>query len=111
MYAKLTIPAEDITHVEQQAPIQIQFDALPKREWQASLASVQPRAVVVDSENVFVAKVSIENDENYVLKPGMRGQASIAIGQRSLGWVILHKAMDRISRWFSMTFTSPNSSE
>jgi len=107
MHAELMIPAEDITHVEIPTPVQIQFDALPKRQWQATLTNIQPRSVVIDSENVFVAKVPLNNDENLILKPGMRGQASIVAGQRSLGWVLFHKAAYRVMRWFSMTFTSP----
>lgn len=107
MFAELAIPAEDISYIEEGAPIVIQLDALPKEQWQVDLQNIQPRSIVVDSENVFIAKVPLENNTTLALKPGMQGQANITLDKRSLGWVLLHKAANRISRWFSMTFTSP----
>lgn len=107
MYAELAIPAEDISYVEKGVPLQIQLDALPNQRWQAALENIQPRSLVVDSENVFITKVPLDNDAAFTLKPGMQGTASLSVGKRSLGWVLLHKAMNRVQRWFLMTFTSP----
>ncbi|MGH1428670.1 MAG: efflux RND transporter periplasmic adaptor subunit [Arenicella sp.] len=108
MIAELAVPAEDITHVTAGMPLSISLDALPKKQWDARLNTIQPRATVMDNKNVFLAKVSLENDQQLQFKPGMQGLASISAGKKTVGWVLLHKAFERISRWFSMTFSSPN---
>ena len=50
---------------------------------------------------MFVSAVTVGN-EDYELRPGMRGIASILSGERSLGWVLFHRAWEQVAVWLNI---------
>ncbi|MBX2867373.1 MAG: efflux RND transporter periplasmic adaptor subunit [Acidiferrobacterales bacterium] len=101
--AEIRIAAKSFPYVEGGLPVEIFIDAIPNENWQARLEKIQPRAVVVDSETVFIAPVTLGN-ENKKIRPGMKGKASIVKDDKPLGWVLFHNAYEQVRVWFRAKF-------
>lgn len=98
MLAEVAISAEDIDYVAANMPMELYLDAYPGEHWSRSLERIRPRAQVIDGRNVFILEARLDNPEER-LRPGMRGQARVIAGERSLGWVLFHKVWENIARW------------
>jgi multidrug efflux pump subunit AcrA (membrane-fusion protein) len=90
MVVKLYIPEDDIRHVQEGMTVYVQLEAVPEKSIEATIRSIHPRAELRESDNVFVAKADIRNDEA-ILRPGMRGSAGVWTGRHLLGWNLFHK--------------------
>jgi len=62
---------------------------------------VTPVATVLDGRNAFEVEARLNTGEAAALRPGLRGVAKIDAGQRSLAWILGHRAMDwlRMAVW------------
>ncbi|MCA9263996.1 MAG: HlyD family efflux transporter periplasmic adaptor subunit [Planctomycetales bacterium] len=98
MIVEVAIPERDRRLVRTDMPVKLWVDGLPMKSWKTSVDRIQPRAEIRDEENVFVAEVSLENEDGQ-LRPGMRGRARIATGKRTLGWTLFHKSIAQAARW------------
>ena len=101
--AEIRVSSVDYRHVDPDNPVEISLEALPKQRWQATLGRIQPRAMVVDAETVFLSRLTLENPEG-LIHPGMRGKASIVNGEKPLGWVLFHKAYEQVRLWLRVKF-------
>jgi len=72
------------------------LESYPGELWEQPLGTIQPRSEVIDGENVFVAEIQLDNAGER-LKPGMRGVVHIEASERTVGWVLFHKAGERIA--------------
>jgi hypothetical protein len=77
----------------------LRLDSQPGRQWRATLARIHPRAVTREKDNVFLGEVPLDNADG-VLRPGMKGRATVRTGTRSLGWVLFHRPWNYLMTWF-----------
>lgn len=73
--------------------------ALPQSTFAVSIKQVIPIAVSKDSRNFFRVEALLAQPSDVPLLPGMRGVAKVAIGQRSVLWILSHALVDRVSLW------------
>ncbi len=94
---EIAIGDDDISHVEEQAPVTAHFNAFPSRSWQGTISHIAPKSELVQGQNSFIVSLQIANTEN-LLQPGMQGQASIEAGRKSLVWIYFHKPWHALVR-------------
>lgn len=98
MVLEIGIPEDDIGHVSAGQSVDAVLNALPDRSWTGQITRIHPRAELVDQDYVFVAEVNFKNDLG-LLRPGMKGRASITTAKHPLGWNLFHKAVDQVRFW------------
>ena len=72
----------DIGSVQAGMPASVSVDAFPNRPFQGTVLKIEPQAVVQQSVTMFPVLVSIAN-ENGLLLPGMNGEVTISISERT----------------------------
>ena len=72
----------DIGNVQAGMPATVTVDAFPNRPFQGTVLKIEPQAVVQQSVTMFPVLVSIAN-ENGLLLPGMNGEVTISISERT----------------------------
>ena len=100
MIAELYLPAADVPHFRDGASATVTVSGLGGRSFTQPVERLHPRAVLHENRSAFVAELAIDNPDA-VLKPGMRGEAHIDAGRRALGWVLFHRAWERVLAWLS----------
>lgn len=97
---EVSIPAEDVSHVEAGMEMQIRIDGFENQPVQGTVDRIYPRSEIRDANNVFIAEFVVKNEHgNY--RPGMKGVARIDSRSYPLAWNLFHKPFDRIvARWF-----------
>jgi len=98
MVVELAVHEDDIASVRTGMPVRMQFDAFPLRRFQATVQRIHPRAELIESENVFIAEVRLDNNGRE-LRPGMRGQARIEAGRFPLGWNLFRRPVAAALAW------------
>jgi multidrug resistance efflux pump len=98
MIVEVAVPDAEISYVRQGQPVHIQLDALPGSDQTLQLERIHPRAEIRDDANIFVAEAPLEN-ERAVLRPGMKGRASIQTDQQPVYWILFHKPWDLIRKY------------
>ncbi|QDS90716.1 Macrolide export protein MacA [Rosistilla ulvae] len=98
MIVELRIPEADFAYVRPQMPVRLRLHAFPTQRIEGVVEQVHPKAEVIDNENVFVAKIRIE-DPHAIYRPGMHGRASIQSDRRPLMWVLFHKPWSALMMW------------
>ncbi len=95
----VAVPADEMRHVRPSSDVELRLDAFPGEVVKGTVAAIRPRSEIRDGENVFVAEVVLNNDEQR-LRPGMDGFARIISDERTLAWVLFHKAADKAVSYF-----------
>lgn len=98
MSVEVLIPEEEIRFVSPGAKVSFGFDAFPFQSFEGNLVRLHPRAEIIDSKNVFTGEIEIDNPAG-LLRPGMKGRASIQSGRYPLGWNLFHHSWDSARRW------------
>lgn len=98
MILEIAIPEEDMRHVAVDMSIRMQLDSMPSETLKAVVLRIHPKAELRDHENVFIAEAEVLNDD-LLLRPGMKGTASISTGRRMLGWNLFHKPVAHAVGW------------
>ena len=98
MVVELCVPEADVRHVEIGMSVAIQLEAVPEESITAVIRTVHPRAELRDGENIFVAEADILNDDA-LLRPGMKGSATISTRRHTLGWNLFHKPTAWLLGW------------
>jgi hypothetical protein len=98
MIVEIGIPEEDISYVSTGQPVDITFDAFPGKRWQGELKHIHPRSEMKEHQHVFIGEFELDNQTG-LLRPGVQGQARIISDQRALGWILFHKAWERLVFW------------
>jgi multidrug resistance efflux pump len=80
---------------------QFAMNARPDEVFACSLDRLSPASVVVNGQNVFIAKCSPQTTTPGWLRAGMEGVARVDAGQKPVWWVWLHRTLDafRIQLW------------
>lgn len=98
MILEVAIPEEDMRHVEVDMSIRMQLDSMPSETLEAVVLRIHPKAELRDHQNVFIAEAEVSNVD-LLLRPGMKGTASISTGRRMLGWNLFHKPVAHAIGW------------
>ncbi len=91
MRVELAVPESDYAMTRAEMPIHFYLHAFPNQTFNAVIEKVHPRAEIRDDKNVFIAEAVINNDDA-LLRPGMKGRGKITSDRCSLGWSLFHKA-------------------
>jgi multidrug resistance efflux pump len=90
MKAEIWVPESEYPHVRKGMQVRFYTLAAPNQIVNGSITKVHPKAELHDHENVFIADVFVDNKAG-LLKPGMRGWATIYSDTHSIGWNLLHR--------------------
>ena len=93
MLVEVAIPEPDIRHITVGQEVSVTLDAFPGETLTGKLRRIHPRSEVRDESHVFIAEVELPNPQGR-LRPGMKGTADIVVGQRMLGWILLHRPLE-----------------
>ena len=101
MIVEVAIKDEDVASVKVGQKVAVRFDAYPGKVWTGRLDTIHPRSEIRDSHNVFVGEVSLE-ESGEVLRPGMKGSATVTTSSHWLLWIMFHKAWYVTTSWLGM---------
>ncbi len=92
---ELAVPEDAISYVQAGMPVTARLDGYPQGKIHGHVDKLRSRAEIRDNQNVFVAEVTLENNDRQ-LRPGMSGRARLVAQRRLLGWIWLHQAWHRV---------------
>ncbi|MEX2578220.1 MAG: efflux RND transporter periplasmic adaptor subunit [Verrucomicrobiales bacterium] len=100
MLMEVAVPETEIRHVEKGAKVKLRLESDSRRTWDSTLENLYPISEIQDGKNVFVAEAVLEN-ENEILRPGMRGSVRIYAGKKPFGWILFHQLWEylRLKLW------------
>jgi multidrug efflux pump subunit AcrA (membrane-fusion protein) len=101
MIVEIEVRDEDVAHVAIGQKVAVKLDAYPGTAWKGTIDKIHPRSEIRDSNNVFIAEVRLDEGEE-VLRPGMKGSATITTSSHALLWIALHKAWYTSLKWLGM---------
>lgn len=94
----LEVGDEDIALMDAQRGGQMIVAALPGTALDLGVAGVQPVAIAEAGRNFFRVEAKLTSAPD-TLRPGMRGVAKLAAGQRSVLWILTRRLRDRLALW------------
>jgi multidrug resistance efflux pump len=101
MTVEIAVPESDVIHVRQGQFVHFSTYAQSGKRLVGVIARVNPSAELREHRNVFIAEVDIEDSEG-LLRPGMRGRATIVSDVHSLGWNLFHKPWHALRQWIGV---------
>ncbi len=101
MIAEIEVHDEDVANVKIGQQVAVRLDAYPGKVWKGTIDKLHPRSEIRDSNNVFIAEVRV-GQCGEVLRPGMKGSATITTSSHTLLWILLHKAWYTGLKWVGM---------
>jgi multidrug efflux pump subunit AcrA (membrane-fusion protein) len=93
LQARLDVPENGVSRIARQQHVRLFFDAFPYQRFggvAGAIDWVSPAAVLRQQGSEFVALASLERQavvagtKSYPLRPGMKGEARVTVGRRSL---------------------------
>ena len=90
----------DIAAIKPGQQGQLALAAQPDRPLAFTTRRIVPVATAADGRNYFEVEATPDGSQSN-LRPGLSGVAKIEVGERSLGWLLFHRALDwmRLSLW------------
>jgi multidrug resistance efflux pump len=95
MVVDVFVQDEDVSYVRPGQEVKIRLDAFPSKPRLGTLERLNPQAEFRGQQNVFVAKVALDNADG-ALRPGMAASCQVATARRPLGWNLFHRAWDHL---------------
>jgi RND family efflux transporter MFP subunit len=92
---EVLIPESEISLVRAGMRVDLRTDAFPLQEFRGAIKQIHPRSEMRHDRNVFIADFELDNADE-LLKPGMNGDAKIATSYRMLGWILFHRAWEKL---------------
>lgn len=93
---EVAIPDDEHAHVDSGFEVTVRFDGV-EEDFTGTIQRIHARSEVLDGNNVFIAEVVIENNDER-LRPGMSGYARIKGNTKSLGWSLFHKPWEHLQK-------------
>jgi hypothetical protein len=90
MTAEVRLLASDLSQINVGDEVSVRSDASGIASFRGKISRIEPRATVIEDAAVFVADVVI-HDPDLKLRPGMKAQAQIQAGWRSIGWYLFNR--------------------
>lgn len=98
MVVEVAVPDSEISHVREAQSVHIRLEALPDSDQTLQLERIHPRAELRDDANIFVAEAAVDNSQG-LLRPGMKGRASIQTAPQPVYWILFHKPWNLIRKY------------
>jgi len=94
------VDERDVALLRAGFPGRLAIAATPGETHGFRVSRILPVAVAADGRNYFEVEAAFDTASN-ALRPGMRGVAKIAAGERSLPWIATHRVFDwlRLAIW------------
>ena len=92
---ELAIPADEIMHVEIGQTVKFRFDGFGTETTQGVIRLIRPSSTIREDQNVFIAEAELDN-ENGLVRPGMKGKARVMGTRKTLGWTIFHHPWEKL---------------
>ena len=90
MIVELGVREDHISFVDPGMEVTVRFDAFPNTIWNGKIEKINPKSMIRDNRNVFIAELEFNNPDGR-LRPGMQGKAKIDAGRKPLGWILFRK--------------------
>ncbi len=90
MTAEVRLTAFDLSNINIGDSVSIRSDSSAGMTFRGRISRIEPRATIVDDKAVFAADVVIE-DPDRQLRPGMKANAQITAGWKSVGWLLFNR--------------------
>ena len=98
---EIEIPESKRRFVQIGQPVSVRFHAFPLMRFDGQIESIFPRAESRENQVVFVATANVQNEQG-ILRPGMKGKAMVDTGPSLVGWNILHRPIESFRSWIGM---------
>ena len=98
--AEVAVAPGDLPHLREGAAVTLRTDGGGGEELTGEVYRVRPAGEVRDGAVAFVAEVDVPNPAGD-LRPGVRGDAAVTGGRRSLGWVLFHRPVEKLRGWLT----------
>ncbi|QDU51618.1 efflux RND transporter periplasmic adaptor subunit [Gimesia panareensis] len=98
MVVEVAVPDSEISHIREGQQVLVRLEALPDSEQTLSLQRIHPRAEIRDDANIFVAEAALDNSSR-LLRPGMKGRASIQTPSQPVYWILFHKPWNFLRKY------------
>jgi len=93
MLVETSVPEPDYAFVRTGQELTIVLDAVDDEPRRARIERFRPRCEIREQAWVFLAETELPNPDD-LLRPGMRGRATIAGPPRRLGWIFARRAWE-----------------
>ncbi len=102
LYPELKVSENDVHEVIGDAHGEIAFTSRPDLKFPFKVQQVEPVAVAESSGNIFLTQGTFAETPAKWWRPGMSGLAKVEAGNRSILWVLTHRAIDflRMRFWW-----------
>jgi len=87
---EVAISQKDISSIDLSQPVHVRFDGFPGQVISRTFDRIEPLGHVEGNDTYFIGSITIDNPGTR-FKPGMKGEASIDVGTRSLGWILFRR--------------------
>jgi len=87
MTAEVRLNAYDLELINVGDEVVVRSDASGGESFHGRISRIEPRAIILDDNAVFIADVVIR-DPQRMLRPGMKANAQITAGWKPLGWLL-----------------------
>lgn len=82
----VAVPEDDATLLQRGDEAAVKLESFPLRTFRGVVTVVSPQGQVEADHRVFVARVSLPNDDGSI-RPGMQGQGKVSVGWHAAGYV------------------------
>lgn len=94
----LEVDERDIRHIGANQGGTLMVTSLAERSIPFRVSTITPVSTAKDGRNYFRVEARLQSAPE-TLRPGMEGVGKIVVGNRQLGWVLTHGAIDWIRLW------------
>ncbi|EPJ43996.1 MAG: hypothetical protein OFPI_40930 [Osedax symbiont Rs2] len=99
LYLELELDEQYIHEIKQRFTGESAFQSQPGLHFPFELTRINPAAEVKEGKNIFKLEGQFVDKREDWWRPGMSGLAKIAVGERSLIWVLTHKTTAFFRLW------------
>ena len=92
---EIEIPENERRFIRKDQKVSVRFHAYPLEHFDGVIETIYPRAEAKDNTVVFLATAKIKNLDG-ILRPGMKGKATINTGSSYLGWNLFHQPVESL---------------
>ncbi len=90
------ISQQDVAYVDVGMQVLVRLEAA-QQSFKGTICKIRPQATTFEDESVFVAELEFDNKQG-LIRPGMRGYATIIGEQQSVGWILFRKPFGYLKR-------------
>jgi multidrug resistance efflux pump len=102
IYVEIDVDESEIENVNSNAHGVVAVKSKPDTSFSFTIQQINPNAVVKDQSNIFQVRGDFLHQTPTWFRPGMTGVAKIESAQKTLWWILTHKAIDylRLKLWW-----------